>query len=282
MIITYIKSPLNFVGGKCKLLPQIIPLMPNKINFFVDLFGGGFNVGININAKNVIYNDSCIQVTDLLDNFKIHDIEFIHTKILEVTNKYGLNRLDKVEEELYKPRYIKLREDYNKQPDWIKFYTLITCSFSNQIRFNSSGEFNMPYGSRYYNPSLQEKMRMFVERLHQGDYKFTSSDFRKIDIEQLTQDDYVYLDPPYYSSIATYNENGGWTEQDERELLELLDLLHSRGVKFGLSNNLKYDNPFLDEWKDKYNIHYLSIDYGNCNYQKKDKSKDVEVFITNY
>lgn len=27
---TYIKSPLNYTGGKYKLLPQIIPLLPEK------------------------------------------------------------------------------------------------------------------------------------------------------------------------------------------------------------------------------------------------------------
>lgn len=36
-----IKSPLNYTGGKFKLLPQILPLFPNDINTFVDLFGGG-------------------------------------------------------------------------------------------------------------------------------------------------------------------------------------------------------------------------------------------------
>ena len=45
-----IKSPLNYIGGKYKLLPQILPLMPDNIKVFVDLFGGGFNVGINIDS----------------------------------------------------------------------------------------------------------------------------------------------------------------------------------------------------------------------------------------
>jgi len=62
----------------------------------------------------------------------------------------------------------------------------------------------------------------------------------------------------------------------------LLDTLHNQEVRFALSNNLKYDNPILEEWKEKYNIHYLSRDYSNCNYQKKDKSRDIEVLITNY
>ena len=46
-----IKSPMNYVGGKYKLLPQILPLFPKNIETFVDLFCGGFNVGINVEAK---------------------------------------------------------------------------------------------------------------------------------------------------------------------------------------------------------------------------------------
>lgn len=52
-----IQSPLNYTGGKFKLLPQILPLFPGKIDQFVDLFCGGCNVGLNVTANKVIYND---------------------------------------------------------------------------------------------------------------------------------------------------------------------------------------------------------------------------------
>lgn len=61
----FIKSPLNYVGGKFKLLPQIIPLFPTNINRFFDLFGGGFNVGINVSSQETIYNDLCLPVVQL-------------------------------------------------------------------------------------------------------------------------------------------------------------------------------------------------------------------------
>ena len=55
-----IKSPLNYIGGKTKILDQIIPLFPSKINNFVDLFAGGCNVGINVNADKVWFNDNSL------------------------------------------------------------------------------------------------------------------------------------------------------------------------------------------------------------------------------
>lgn len=279
------------MGGKYKILKEILPLFPNDIHTFVDLFGGGFNVGVNVNADYIIYNDTCSQVVDLLKHFHENEYEYIHKRIIETITYYGLSRSDINGYEEYgcnssnglgeynKPKYMKLREDYNIYKDWIRFYTLITCSFSNQIRFNSKGEFNMPYGKRDYNLSLQNKLRVFVEEIHKKNIQFWNKDFRGCNF---FSDDFIYCDPPYYNSIATYNENGGWSEQDEQDLLNFLDVVNSHKGKFALSNNLKYDNPLLEEWRHKYNVHYLNCDYSNCNYQKKDKSKDIEVLITNY
>lgn len=50
-------------------------MFPDKINTFVDLFGGGFNVGINVNADHIIYNDICKQVVDFLRYLQGSNIE---------------------------------------------------------------------------------------------------------------------------------------------------------------------------------------------------------------
>ena len=52
----YLKSPMNYIGNKYRLLNQIIPLLP-KANSFVDLFAGGLDVSINYNAQNIYCND---------------------------------------------------------------------------------------------------------------------------------------------------------------------------------------------------------------------------------
>lgn len=187
--------------------------------------------------------------------------------------------------------YLLLREDYNKgNKSPMKLYTLICYSFNNQIRFNRKGEYNVPFGKNRssFNSALQQKFNNFVDILHDKDIKFYSHDFLSLSRSNdssyiLGLKDFIYCDPPYYNSFASYNENNGWSEKDEKDLLDYLDSLNNRRFRFALSNNLRYDNPLLDSWKDKYNIHYLNCDYSNCNYHKKDKiSKDVEVLITNY
>ena len=105
-------------------------------------------------------------------------------------------------------------------------------------------------------------------------------------VDMLTPNSLVYADPPYLISDATYNENGGWTEKDERDLLTFLDEINSRGIHFALSNVLRHKgktNTILLEWSRKYSVHHLTNDYSNSNYQVvEDNTESDEVLITNY
>lgn len=278
-----IKSPLNYVGGKYKLLPQILPYFPDNINTFVDLFGGGFNVGINIEAKQIICNDLETVVIDLFKELKSLSSEEALKILKDTIEKYGLS---KTNEEGFK----KIREDYNKgNRSWNMFYAMLTHAFNYQIRFNKQGEYNMPFGRNRssFNPNLEKNFIKFIDKLGEINVTFFNSDFNKIKIDMLGENDFVYCDPPYLVTCASYNEQDGWNKTKERELLELLDNLNARGIKFALSNVLENKgktNEILKVWTEKYNVHYLNYSYGNCNYHAKDKSENstVEVLITNY
>lgn len=271
-----------WVANIYKLLPQIIPLFPTNIRTFIDLFGGGFNVGINVDAEEIVYNDIQTQVVYFLECLKASDAQELLKEIDGYIEQYQLTKENK-------EGYLALREEYNsgdeKTP--MKFYTLLCYSFNNQIRFNSKSEYNMPFGKgrSSFNPALRQKFVDFHAAICKKNCYFVNMPFHNfLDIKDgyLSKEDFVYCDPPYFNSLATYNENGGWTEENERYLLDSLDYLDGEGVKFALSNNLKLENKVLDKWKDKYNVHYLNGDYSNCNYHKKDKSRDIEVLITNY
>ncbi|MEB2818608.1 DNA adenine methylase [Campylobacter upsaliensis] len=66
----FIASPLNYVGGKYRLLTQLFPLFPKDINIALDLFCGGANVGINMSAREIILNDSLSELTKLYQNLQ--------------------------------------------------------------------------------------------------------------------------------------------------------------------------------------------------------------------
>ena len=90
-----IQSPLNYTGGKYKLLPQILPLFPKDIDVFVDLFCGGCNVGINVDCNRVIYNDLNENLLYLYNTFKNLDKESVLEWIYEIIEKYGLSLVSK-------------------------------------------------------------------------------------------------------------------------------------------------------------------------------------------
>jgi len=282
-----IKSPLNYTGGKFKLLPQILPLFPNKISMFYDVFGGGATVSLNTNAKHIYYNDIVNYVVKMFESLqdetevtalaKIHNI--ICTYELSKTNLNG---------------FLKLRQDYNEiNKSWDMFYMLMCHSFNNQYRFNNQQEYNSSFGKykSCYSNITENKFITFLEKLHNLDIIFDSKDFREIDFSDADGNDLIYLDPPYLITTGNYNDGKrgfkGWSNQDDIDLYNLCDKLNQQGTRFALSNVLENKgktNGVLVDWSKNYHINYLDYTYGNCSYQAKDKSKTstVEVLITNY
>ncbi len=302
-----LQSPLNYTGGKYKLLPQILPHFPTDINCFVDLFCGGGNVGINVPCNKVIFNDNNELLRYMFGTFKNLDKQATFEMIDSIIEKYGLSNTDKYGYEYYgcnsseglatynATGYLKLRDDFNHKINleynyYVTLFVLIVYAFNNQIRFNKKGEFNLPTGKRDFNKKMREKLSSFIDRLKSGDYTFESMDFRELPNEKWDKNTFVYVDPPYLITCATYNEQGGWNEDLEKSLLSYLDGLHQRGIRFALSNVLQSkgkENTILIDWinknMDKYRVIYLDYTYSNSNYQTKDKtSKADEVLIVNY
>lgn len=305
-----IQSPLNYTGGKYRLLPQILPNFPEKIGVFVDLFCGGCNVGINIEADKVIYNDLNRNLLYLYNTFKNLDKDTTFYWIYHIIEEYNLSLVSKHSYDFYncdsskglgnynREGFLKLRSDFNNKTlshnedyyYYIMLYVMIVYAFNNQIRFNSNGEFNLPVGKRDFNKKIQDKLSKFIDRLKKQNSIFTCQDFRNFDIETLTENDFVYTDPPYLITCATYNEQGGWTENDEKDLLAFLDNLNENRIKFALSNVLQSkgkENKILQTWLEKnvnrYRAIHLNYSYSNSNYQTKDKTQSSdEVLIVNY
>ena len=275
-----VKSPLNYTGGKYKLLPQLLPLFPDKISKFIDVFAGGCNVGANVEAERVVFNDKDERVIHMIRDMCTYKGEMYSQEIESYIEIYGLDKEDKM-------AYLKLRQDYNQQKykDPKLLFLLIAHSFSNQIRFNKSGEFNLPFGKRTYNDKMKSNLIKFIDKISWSS-AFCSEDFRDIMSLRYDKNLFFYCDPPYLISTATYNERGGWTEKDEKDLLSKLDELNSQNIKFGLSNVFKHrgnKNDLLIEWAKKYSIHYIDSSYKNCNYQgKNNECETVEVYICNY
>ena len=299
----YVKSAINYTGGKYKLLPQIKEFFPDEYDNFIDLFSGGANVGINANPKNKIYiNDIEPRLIELYKLLKDISFDEVHSKVNEIIKQYNFSDTKTFGYDYYelrsndgvgkynKENYLKLRNEYNKglfDDDRFKpiyFYVLIIFGFNNQIRFNKKGEFNLPVGKRDFNEKMVEKLYNFQKTLKEKDFVFSSRDFREF--TAISNNDFVYVDPPYLISTASYNENGGWKAEDEMDLLNFLDNLSMQGVRWALSNVLIHkgqENTLLIEWSKKYQVNLLDYNYNNSNYHTKAKdNKTQEILIINY
>ena len=281
----YIKSPLNYTGGKYNLLKDIIPFFPKECDSFVDLFSGGLNVGINVKANTLYVNDHNSYLTEFFEFLKETETNKIISLINEKIDFYSLSQSNV-------DGYNKLRADYNEEKSPLLLFVLICYAFNHQIRFNNSFKFNTPFGKERssYNKRIEDNLINFTEALKKKNVIFSNVDFRDFDFSTLNQGDFVYCDPPYLISTASYNDGkrgfGDWKIKDDSDLLSILDKLNSRNIFFALSNVFVHkgeENKSLIEWSKKYKVIYLDKNYSNCSYHFKDRqTSTMEVLVTNY
>ena len=291
-----IRSPLYYLGDKYKLLPQIISFFPKKINNFYDVFGGGGTMLANIQFKKGHYNDINKNLKEILKLIYSQDYQITLRKIKKIIKMFDLTsptdkkRESKKIKNLNYKKFLDLRKKYNsfenksKKESLYYLIVLIIYSFNSQIRFNSKGNFNIPVGKQDLNENRIKILEDFINSIRKKDVKFTSKDFSFLLKTKFQKDDFVYLDPPYLITNATYNVI--WNEKEEEKLLKTLDYLNQKGVKWALSNVIESKgniNINLKKWaNDKnYLVHDLNFNYKNSNYQRKSKEKDKEVLITN-
>ena len=299
----FIESPLNYIGGKGRIIHDLLDAFPSEIDTFVDLFAGGCTVGVNAPCRRVIFNDYDARLVSLLREMRRSDKDAFIGDICRVIEQYGLSRSDingyayygadssKGLGNVNKEAYMHLRCDFNRlsldeHMRAVMLYVLIIYGFNNQIRFNDDGDFNLPVGKRDFNVRMQEKLSSFIDRIKELDAVFLDSDFRTV---QIPAGSFVYADPPYLITTATYNEKHGWTESDETSLHSILESLTERGIKFALSNTLRSrgkENTFLISWLERhpeYRVIHVDRSYANSSYHIKDREAESdEVIILNY
>lgn len=280
----YIRGPINYTGSKYRLLKSIVPLFPERVEVFHDVFGGSGTVGMNCGVARVRYNDINNYIGEILSTLREKGESKTLEEIQGLIDEYGLT---KTNEEGFK----RLREDYNNKPTAMGLLVLSYYSFNFQIRFNNSKKYNSSFGRdcSHFSDKVAIKVRKAIERLESIDLEVTSKDYREYDYGSVGEGDFVYFDPPYSVSKAVYQDGKrgfkGWSVEDDRRLMEICDDLDSRGIRFAMSNMLESKgniNEGLVEWSSRYKVHYLDQKYSGCNYQRDRNKKDIEVLITNY
>ncbi len=275
------EAPLNYIGSKAKIIPDIEKYTPNGIENYIDAFGGGFNVGINVSADKVRYNDLNYFVKGIIESLREFDTYSYIQYMRQIIKTYGLKKGDS-------EGYLAARNVYNSFPiekrDPRFLLTIILYGFQQQIRFNSNHDFNNPVGVRWFNDKILEKLISFSRRIKEIDCDFSCETYAAFANQSLNKT-FIYLDPPYMLTTGAYNDGkrgfNGWNTEQERELFDFCDRINEKGGQFMLSYVAEHKgktNPRLLSWvKDNcYNMINLGNVIGISGSRRK------EVLIVNY
>lgn len=294
------RSPFFYVGDKYKLVPQLKEHFPDTIDRFIEPFCGGGSVFLNVNAESYLLNDIdsyMIALHKLLFRYS-ENVDDFWEQLCFIINEYELSAsfLGRTVPDEYKKTfiktyyakynkssYMKLRSDFNdNKTDLLKLYVLLIYGFNRMLRFNGNGDFNLPVGNVDFNQNAVNALNSYFEYVSEREVSFYNMDFEKfLNNVQPTQDDFIYLDPPYLISFSEYNKL--WNENEERRLLEFLDRLNKQNIRFAISNVIRHKNMYneiFDLWARKYNVIDIKSNY--ISFNDNTQKGSYEVLVTNY
>ena len=294
-----IRPFVKWAGGKGSLIPQLNNFYPYElkngiIERYIEPFVGGgavlidilqkydvqeayaFDINIDlINSYNVIKTD----VEDLIKILKKMETEYLQLGQEERKN-YFYNKRDEYNN-------YELRENEQNIQRAAEFIYLNRTCFNGLYRVNKSGKFNVPMGS-HKNPTIcdEENLRNLSQLIQ--NVQFKHGDYKK-STEYVTENTFVYFDPPYRplnitSGFTSYTKED-FNDDNQRELAAFYRELDDRDAKLMLSNsnpkNTNQEDTFFDKIYQGFNIDEI---YASrmINANAKGRGKISEIVVTNY
>lgn len=198
-MVTSPKPPLKWAGGKRWLVPHLRPLWgPHRQRRLVEPLCGGLAVTLGLMPERALLNDinpHLINFYRWLKRGLLTTIEMRNDEVLFYDHRLWFNRL------------IREGGETTQEAAELFYYLNRTC-FNGLCRFNSKGEYNVPFG-RYKQISYTTDFSTFTEVF--ADWDFTCGSFDQL---PLAADDFVYADPPYDVEFTKYSkEDFGWDDQ---------------------------------------------------------------------
>ncbi len=224
-------SIIAWVGGKKLLRKEIISHFPEKIDMYVEVFGGAGWVlfGKDKHAKEEIYNDFNSDLVNLFRCLKHHKGE------LEKELKYVISAR---EDFLHYKELLELEGLTDIQRASL-FFSIIRLSFGSKGKhFATRGRSIKTHTARF--DEIAERLDKVVVE---------NKDFEELIKAYDKEGTLFYLDPPYYGTESYYNNRKIYfTEKDHKRLLKVLEKVKGKWI---VSYN---DCPYIRELYKNYNI----------------------------
>lgn len=279
---------LKYRGGKSKEIRFFEHYIPQHFETYFEPFFGGGSVYFYLEPQRARLND----VNERLINFyqSVSDnYEVIRRDLNEIQEIYDLNRQIYEQRKLENPGirveddneafYYELRDMYNhltpqRYSDEALYYFINKTSYSGMIRYNARGEFNVPYG-RYKNFNTGLLTSDHSQLLRSAE--ISNGDFSTL-FNQMTENDFMFLDPPYDTTFSDYGNiefTGDFDELHHRRLASDFRNLPGKALQIIGSTPLIEElyRPFIRE---RYPKSYA------VNIRNRFKSESEHLIITNY
>lgn len=240
--------PLKIQGIKTKLVPFITESIQwdGKGTYFEPFMGSGV-VGFNIAPQKAIFSDTNPYIIKFYKDIQTGNInsslvrEFLEKEAI----KLAATPADK------NSYYYEVRERFNNEHSSLDFLFLQRSNFNGMMRFNSKGQYNVPFGRKpeRFKKALITKIVnqvAWIENLMiNKDWKFIQMPFKDA-FQMMKNGDFVYLDPPYIDRYDGYYDS--WSS----EYADLLSELTQDGPA-GYAFSMWYENQYrknthLDKW----------------------------------
>jgi len=181
------------------LVPEIMHYYRQYKGYrFVEPFCGGLSVSLGLRPQKALLNDinpHLINFYKWLQKGLVIEIELENNPETYYRHRARFNEL------------VRRGGGETKEAAEL-FYYLNRTGYNGLCRFNSRGEFNVPFG-KYKKVPYQRDLRHFREVL--ANWLFLSMDFEDLSLEAT---DFVYADPPYDVDFTEYSPEGfGWEDQ---------------------------------------------------------------------
>ena len=223
---------LKWAGGKRRLLPTLLPLLPTGKRL-VEPFVGAGSVFLASDIDTLVLGDSNPALMSVYRRLKADAPTFI-----------AQAKMYFIESNRTPASYNGLRQIFNdpSTSDEIRaalFLYINRFGFNGLYRINRSGQCNTPYGHPQSLPSFPTAaMHVFADRLQTAELH--CGDFESV-MSQALPGDLVYCDPPYAApadkaSFTAYCE-AGFKWEDQHRLANKARELARTGVTVVISNH---------------------------------------------
>jgi DNA adenine methylase len=236
------KPVIKWAGGKRQIINELVSHFPEEFNNYFEPFVGGGSVFMHLAKLGKFCNNCNVYLSDvmlpLISMYKVIR-DALDELVQELSNIKYANEKDTFER--IKNVFNEKRYDLDRVELVAIFIYLNKTSFNGLYRENSKGNYNVPFGKQknpaYLNVDLAKELRTFLrnENVHVKCESYEQ-------IEERTQSgDFVYMDPPYYSTFTQYTSNK-FVEKEQVQLRDFFQRLCNKGCKVALSNS---DHVFI-------------------------------------